>query len=352
MVDSMTLSVKLLSAWKQVLELCKVQPGENLVFLLADYSNSEHVSAGRAAAAMLGARVTSIELGETGTAMARIAGETTGQHGATNLTGNRAAVAAMKSADMVVDMMGIDRGSEQREILDAGTRILLVKEPPEIFIRLVPTLDDKRRTMAAADRLRKAQTLHVQSAAGTDLRCRFGEYQLLVQYGIADEPGRWDHAPSTFVAAWPNERSANGTVVLDRGTTILPFKEYVRTPIKLTIKDGYITVIEGDFDADYLRDYMAKFDDPEGYAVSHLGWGMQKKAHWTTLGMYDKRQSNAMEARSFYGNFMFSTGPNSEGGGTRHTACHLDIPMLHCTVLLDGERVLENGQLVPAELRA
>ena len=348
----MTLSVKLLSAWKQVLELCKVKQGENLVFLLAEHSNPEHVAAGRAAATMLGARITSLELGESAAAMARMAGESTGQHGATNLTGNKAAIAAMKSADMVVDLMGIDRGSEQQEILDAGTRVLLVKEPPEIFMRLVPTPDDKRRTLAAAEKLRKAQTMHVTSAAGTDFRCKLGEYKLLVQYGIADEPGRWDHAPSTFVAAWPNERTANGVVVLDRGTTILPFKEYVRTPIRLTIKDGYIQKIEGDFDADYLRDYMAKFDDREGYAVSHLGWGMQPKAHWTTLGMYDKRQSNAMEARSFYGNFMFSTGPNEEGGGTRHTACHLDIPMLHCTVALDGEKILENEKLIPAELRA
>lgn len=348
----MNLSVKLISAWKQVLELCQVKQGENLVFLLADYSNPEHVAAGGAAAAMLGARITSMELGESAAAAARMAGETTGHAGATNLTGNKAAVAAMKSADMVIDMMGIDRGSEQQEILDAGTRILLVKEPPEIFMRLVPTLDDKRRTQAAAAKLKKAKTMHVTSAAGTDFRCKFGEYQLLVQYGIADEPGRWDHAPSTFVAAWPNERSSNGIVVLDRGTTILPFKEYVRTPIRLTIKDGYIDKIEGDFDADYLRDYMAKFDDREGYAVSHLGWGMQKKAHWTALGMYDKRQSNAMEARSFYGNFMFSTGPNGEGGGTRHTACHLDIPMLHCSVSLDGEKILEDEKLLPEELRA
>jgi len=348
----MTFSVKLLSVWKQVLELCKVKPGENLVFLLADYSHPDHVAAGRAAATMLGARITSIELGESAAAVARTAGETTGQHGATNLTGNKAAIAAMKSADMVVDLMGIDRGSEQQEILDAGTRILLVKEPPEIFMRLVPTPEDKRRVLAAAAKLRAAKTMRVTSGAGTDFSCHFGEYQLLVQYGLADEPHRWDHAPSTFVAAWPNERSANGMVVLDRGTTILPFKEYVRAPVRLTIKDGYIREIEGDFDARYLREYMAKFNDPEGYAVSHLGWGLQKKAHWTTLGMYDKRQSNAMEARSFYGNFMFSTGPNSEGGGTRHTACHLDVPMVGCSLELDGEKILVDGQIVPADQRA
>jgi 2,5-dihydroxypyridine 5,6-dioxygenase len=28
------------------------------------------------------------------------------------------------------------------------------------------------------------------------------------------------------------------------------------------------------FDADLLRDYMEAFDDPEGYAISHIGWGL------------------------------------------------------------------------------
>ena len=67
--------------------------------------------------------------------------------------------------------------------------------------------------------------------------------------------------------------------------------------------------------------------------------------------MYDKRQSNAMEARSFYGNFMFSTGPNLEGGGTRNTPCHLDIPMLGCSLTLDGQPILDHQTIVPEELR-
>jgi len=347
----MPFSVRLLDAWKQVLERCKVKPGENLVFLLAEHSHPEHVAASRAAATLLGARVLSLELGE-GSSAGRMAGETTAYLGPTSLTGNRAAVAAMKSADMVVDLMGIDRGTEQQEILDAGTRVLLVKEPPEIFMRLLPAADDKRLVLAAAEKLRAARTMRVESDSGTKLEVKLGQYSCLVQYGLADERGRWDHCPTTFVATWPNEKSANGTVVLDRGTAILPFKEYVRRPVALTIRDGYIRDIEGDFDARYLRDYMAKFDDPEGYAVSHLGWGLQPKAHWTSLGMYDKRQCSATEARSAYGNFMFSTGPNLEGGGTRNTPCHLDIPMQGCSVYLDGEPMVVKDSVIQPEQRA
>jgi len=44
---------------------------------------------------------------------------------------------------------------------------------------------------------------------------------------------------------------------------------------------------------------------------------------------------------------MFSTGPNADAGGNRRTRCHLDIPMLDCTVALDDEPVVIAGQLVP-----
>lgn len=335
----MSVSIRLVTAWKNVLEMCKVLPEESLVFLVAEHSNPEHVEASRLAALMIGVRFTSIQLGEYNQSMMRVAGELTGSKGATNLSGNSVALTALRAADIVIDFMGIDKGREQVEILSAGTRILLVKEPPDVFLRLLPSREDRERALAAANQLRGAKTMHVTSPAGTDIRFELGQYELLVQYGLADEPGRWDHCPSTFVATWPNEGSSNGIIVFDEGTTILPFKEYVRTPIFLSIEGGYIRSIEGGLDARYLRDYMEKFNDPEGYAVSHIGWGLQKRAHWTSLGLYDKRQSNANEARSFFGNFMFSVGPNLEGGGTRDTQCHLDIPMLDCSVSLDGQPV-------------
>lgn len=340
-------SLKLLEAWRQTLALSRLAPGETALILTGPNADPANLWAAKLAAGEAGARTLAIELGEAPTI--RPAGESTAHYGPTALTGNRAAIEAMKSADMVIDLMGIDRGSEQREILEAGTRILLVKEPPEVLMRLVPTPEQKRRVAAAAARLGRARSMTVRSESGTDLRVALGEYPCLVQYGFADEPGRWDHWPSAFVATWPNEGTANGTVVLDRGDAILPFKEYVRSPVALTIRDGYIRAIEGEFDALYLGDYMAQFRDPEGYAVSHLGWGLEPRAHWTALGLYDKRQSNAMEARSFAGNFMFSTGPNAEGGGNRRTPCHLDIPMRGCSLWLDGAPVLEAGELVRGE---
>ncbi len=339
----MAISNALLESWKTLLNLCRLTPQENVVLLLGEESHPDHVACARLAITQLGARGMSLQLGEA--PITRMAGESTAYYAPTALTGNLPAMEAMKRSQLVIDLMGMYRGSEQEEILAAGARIILVKEPPEVFMRLMSTPAERERVLAGAAILSKAKTMRVHSKAGSDMTVRLGQYKLLVQYGFADEPGRWDHCPSAFVGMWPDELSAQGTIVLAPGDTILPFKTYVQTPITLTIRDGSIRDIAGGLDARYLRDYMESFKDPEGYAVSHLGWGLHPRAHWTALGMYDKRQTNGMDARSFWGNFMFSTGPNAEGGGSRHTPCHLDIPMMDCSVEVDGVSMVEEGRV-------
>ena len=53
-----------------------------------------------------------------------------------------------------------------------------------------------------------------------------------------------------------------------------------------------------------------------------------------------------MDARAYEGNFLFSFGPNNEAGGSRTTACHIDIPLRRCTVALDGTPVVKDGKVL------
>ena len=139
---------------------------------------------------------------------------------------------------------------------------------------------------------------------------------------------------------------ASGRIVLDKGDVLLPMKSYVTEQIVLTVEQGFVSRIEGGVDADMLREYMASFNDPEAYAISHIGWGLQKRAFWSTLGLYDREASIGMDARAVSGNFLFSLGPNNEAGGSRTTACHIDIPMRGCNVFLDELQVVRQGQVV------
>ena len=59
----------------------------------------------------------------------------------------------------------------------------------------------------------------------------------------------------------------------------------------------------------------------------------------------------APAARTFPGNFLFSTGPNTQGGGKRNTRGHYDVPMRDCTIALDGKVVIERGKIVDEKMR-
>ena len=56
-------------------------------------------------------------------------------------------------------------------------------------------------------------------------------------------------------------------------------------------------------------------------------------------------------ARCFAGNFLFSTGPNSQGGGKRTTKGHYDVPMRDCTVTLDNDVIIERGKFADDKMR-
>ena len=108
--------------------------------------------------------------------------------------------------------------------------------------------------------------------------------------------------------------------------------------------------IRGGFDAELLRDYIADFDDEKAYGIAHIGWGCNEKARWS--GLQNDGRSLGMESRAFYGNTLFSTGPNQELGGTNDTACHIDIPMRNCNVYLDDEPVIIEGEFTIDDLKA
>jgi 2,5-dihydroxypyridine 5,6-dioxygenase len=336
---------ELINAWKQVLTLSKLKPGDNVTVLTSSSTHPQTLSTAITAASMMGATVNRLDLppvnGEKSLSRDPLA-----YLGTTPLTGNRAAIAALKESDLVLDLMTLLFSPEQHEILQSGTRILLAVEPPEVLARMVPTEQDRERVTRAGVKLQKAREMHITSTAGTDLRCPLGEYPVLKEYGFVDEPGRWDHWPSGFILTWPNEGQTNGRIVIDRGDILLPQKYYTATPIELKVKNGFVTSIEGDVDAELLRDYMESFNDPEAYAISHIGWGLQPRARWSTLALYDREQTIAMDARAYEGNFLFSLGPNNEAGGSRTTPCHIDIPLRGCTVKLDGEEVVRAGKVL------
>ena len=145
--------------------------------------------------------------------------------------------------------------------------------------------------------------------------------------------------------AFPAAGTVNGALVLDRGDVNLTFKRYLTEPVRLQIENDHVVQVQGEgIDAETMRGYFAAWGDPAAYAVSHVGWGLNRGARWDALNFYDKADFNGTELRAFAGNCLYRTGAKELAG--RHTLGHFDLPLRGCTVLLDGVAVVDKGVLL------
>lgn len=258
-----------------------------------------------------------------------------------------ALLAAAGECDLVIDVTvgGLIHSTVRTRITSQGRRMLFVAEPADVLERLMGSDALRSAVEAGGSRLRAGRTLRVTSSAGTDITADISGTDLPIthQWGFADEPGRWDHWPSGFVACFPHDRSTQGTIVLQPGDALIPWQRYVRDEVVLTVKDGFISEVSGGTDAFLLRDYFTAWDDPEVWAISHMGWGVHPTANWSAFDVYDPHSLYGQELRSTPGNFMWSTGSNRFAD--RETPAHLDIPMRGCTVQIDGSPVVTDGKL-------
>jgi 2,5-dihydroxypyridine 5,6-dioxygenase len=340
----MPVDPSMVALFKAELELCKIGAGNTVAVLSEGDIRADYASAFLLAAGSLGAAAYNVNLASRENAVVE------DQHGRNPLTGNRPAIEALCKADIVIDLMGLLFSHEQNEITAAGARMLLVIEPINVLRAMFPDQDIRRRVEAGERLLGRARELHITSDAGTDIRYRLGQYPVMTEYGFTDTPGRWDHFPSGFLLTHGND----GEVVLAPGDIITALRRYVQSPITLHVADGAVTAIEGEgLDAALLRGYIESYNDPRAYAISHIGWGLNEKAKWHHLAA--TREADAeigVHGLAYYGNVLFSLGPNTELGGSNDTACHLDMPLRKCSLYLDNQPVVERGRIVPADMRA
>ena len=341
---------EMVKVFSDELALCKVGPGEKISVLSEGNHLQDYAEAFLRAAEGLGADANNVHVAPDATgggAEARIK-----EVGVNPLSEDPVAMATLKDSDMVVDLMLLLFSKEQLELQAGGTRILLAVEPFDILKRLFPDEDIRRRVEVGEQRVQAAKTLRFTNKAGTDVIYDLksgddGLKRVVTEYGYTATPGRWDHWPSGFLACIGTATGVEGRVVMDVDDIILPNKEFVSEPIDMTIRDGFITEFKGGADARKLQDFYESFEDPGAFGIAHIGWGLNQHALWDV-----NAPGICQDGRAYYGNVLFSTGPNIEFGGTNDTACHFDLPMKNCSLWLDDELIVRDGELVPDDLRA
>ena len=325
------------------LKLSAVHEGETVAVLTRGAERGEYADAFLWAAQQLGASTYHMRLPAPASAKGAWA---VGDSGLGDIP---LAVEALKAADMLVDLTFLLFSKEQFAIQDAGTRILTAVEP-----RAAAGAADAHPRAARARRVRRRT-----AGQGHDhAHHQPGRHRRHLPAGRLpdDERVRLHRHPR------PLGPLAGGVRVhrrrrrrCRRADRALPRRraaavQHLRAdPGTLTIEKGFIQDIRGGLDADLLSSYIQTFDDPRGYGMSHVGWGLDERAHWHGLTQFGGGMG--MELRSFYGNVMFSIGPNNELGGPNDTPCHFDIPMRGYSLYLDDELIVDKGGLTIPEMR-
>ncbi len=334
-----------IDAFLAVFQLCRIRADEQVAILSETQSRPLNVHLAELALGRLGLSHVHLQVPTPPVA----AGPIIRSSGASlALTGQRIAVEALASCDVVIDLTveGLMHARETAAILKGGARIMTISnEHPEALARLVPKTDLKEQTKEAVARCRAAREMTVQSDGGTDLTVALEGAATVGVWGWTDRPGTLAHWPGGVVVSFPKAGSVNGRLAYRPGDMNLTFKRYFESTVELIIEDDYVTRIDGTgTDALLMRNYLSAFGDKEAYATSHVGWGLNPDARYEALTMYDQRNTNGTELRAVAGNFLYSTGANEFAG--RFTRGHFDLPMMACDIALDGVLVVEKGKLV------
>jgi len=335
---------KWIDLFADVFARCKVAPGDACAILSESQSRELNVRLAELALHKLAARPFHVVV-PTPRQQAPVPIRSTGASVA--LQGLGPALQALAASTFVADctLEGLMHAAELPAILKDGARVLYISnEHPEVLERLAPSSADEQKVKEGMRLLKEARLMKVTSTAGTDLSIGVEGARVGGVWGYTEKPGTLSHWPGGLCLCFPRSGSVNGTLVMAPGDLNLTFKRYAESTVRLDIENDYVTRISGDgLDAELMREYFAAWGDREAYAVSHVGWGMNERARWDALVMYDRADVNGTEQRAFAGNFLYSTGANEVAG--RHTLGHFDLPFRHCTVELDGKAVVRDGKL-------
>ncbi len=332
-------SADLVAAFQKELRLCKVMEGETvLIFTDPRFPHPQYPPAAFAAARSLGANAYILtSQGDQKFEDALVQ-------------------AAWQNADLILGMSMLPRGigswmytHTHNLALEAGARVLMVQEPLEVLLRMLPNEDIRRRGLAGAQRLQEAKEIHVVSKSGSDYLLRKDGREAMYQCGIADEPGRWDHWPSGLVTCAPLEDSAEGKYVVEPGDVLLGMWRHATSRVELTIECGKIVKIDGGSDAYLLQAHLERAGDEGAFRFAHAGWGIDDRADWGHVGM---------DSESLYGTVLVAIGrnifqapaPYSGLGGQNVSEAHFDICCRNTDLYLDDELIIQNEQFMLEDL--
>src|SRR5947209_1474754 len=187
------------------------------------------------------------------------------------------------------------------------------------------------------DLVRNAETIHVTSVKGSDVTATFNkDWQWIPCHGRYDVQGKWGNLPEGEVFTAP--ATVDGILVCDvLGDFFSEKYGVLEHPIRLTVKQGYITEVSSEDIAlaKEVKDYL--FSTPNGNRAGEFAIG--------TLTSLTKLCGNLLQDEKMPGLHVAFGNPYPEFTGADWNAkIHVDVIPSYCTIEVDGFTIMRDGK--------
>ena len=232
----------------------------------------------------------------------------------------------------------ITHTSAVKAACEAGSRgVMLTQFTEELMYRGGLQADfpaARRECLFVAAALGGASTVRLTTPGGTDLTFsaqgrRYNAMTCMVK------KGEFSPVPTVEANVSPLEETANGVIVADASIPYIGIG-LLQEPVICRVKDGFITSIQGGWQAQKLREDLAAKEDPNVYNIAELGIGLNPACRFCGFMLEDE---------GVHGTAHIGIGTSITLGGTVKAACHYDLIMTKPTVTADGVVVIREGEV-------
>ena len=178
-----------------------------------------------------------------------------------------------------------------------------------------------------------AQSIHVTSPGGTDIKAPIAGEKVFIECGFATEPGQEAAFSDGEVSQMPRVNTAEGVVVVDGPIAHVGLPD---SPITFKVEKGRVVSVVGDCrQADELRHIVENIEDAAN--IAEIGVGLNPMC---------RRNGDFEEEKKARGNVHIAIGDNIFYGGDVYSPVHMDMVIYRPTVTLDGKIIVEDGNVL------
>ncbi|KPK98213.1 MAG: leucyl aminopeptidase [candidate division Zixibacteria bacterium SM23_73_2] len=244
----------------------------------------------------------------------------------------------MKGFDVVLipTSKSMTHTKARRDACESGARVATLPGIREDTMQRTLSADYHniaKRCSKIAQALEGGKTAKVTTPFGTDITLSLEGREWRLDTGLYHNPGDYGNLPAGEVFIAPLEGKANGIIVVDGAMAGLGM---LKKPLKMQVKDGYVTDISGDKKAEELEKMIAPFGK-DAKNIAELGIGTNDKAEIC---------GSVLEDEKVMGTVHLAIGDNKSMGGEVSVQSHLDGILSKPTLKIDGKVIMKDGEFM------